>query len=781
MFKINNSCTLRSLFINLIMGIITVPINPVIAQVIPDNTLPQNSQVQTNNDNNNSITGGTQAQGNLFHSFGQFSIPNQHIVDFQNSLNIQNIIVRVTGKSISNIDGVLKANGTANLFLINPNGITFGANASLNIGGSFLASTANSLIFQDGNKFSAIPQENTSLLTVSVPIGLQFGTTASPIINQSQFISNDINNSFPIPVGLKVPEGKTLALIGGDLIFEDGSLTAPGGHIELGSVGNNSIVNFNPLIPEWNFTYAGTQDYQNIRISNQTPNNSQVLSTIDVSGDNRSGSINLQGNYVELAGAGVSLIGQNLGSSQAGNLTINARQLSIRDEAQILTSTLSSGDSGNLLVNVSDYIELIGGNGGNFNSFVPSALVSSTFAGGKAGNIEINTKRLYIRDGGRIFSGSDGILQFPSTIYTPATGRGGNLSINASESVEIVGTSINTSIPSTLSASTRSFAPAGDLNINTGQLIVRDGGTISVSSQLRKNAVYQGNVNNLGKAGDLNINADNLSLINKGKITAESEFGQGGNIYLTVQKTLLMRQNSQISTSAGTTNTGGDGGNITINNSNGIIVTLPRENSDITANAFTGRGGNIKINTTGIYGFQFPDKESPLTSDITASSTFGVNGIIEVNASKIKPETGLFAMRIKPIDTKFSPDCRAIYKSKNYFYVTGRGGLSENPRDFLINNDIDVDWVSLNRGYKINNSVNNDRNSSDRDSNQTSSSQRNSNQKKSNPASENSLVATGWIMNNKNEVILISHAGNSNLNINHNFDCESILDISGKE
>jgi filamentous hemagglutinin family protein len=155
------------------------------AQVVGDTTLPTGERALVKGNPNFQINGGARRGGNLFHSFSQFSIPTGGSAYFNNALDVQNILTRVTGGSISNIDGVIGANGSANLFLINPNGIIFGPNTSLNIGGSFVASTASSIQFADGTEFSAVNPSASPLLTISVPTGLQFNGQQGDIVMQA--------------------------------------------------------------------------------------------------------------------------------------------------------------------------------------------------------------------------------------------------------------------------------------------------------------------------------------------------------------------------------------------------------------------------------------------------------------------------------------------------------------------------------------------------------------------------------------------------------------------
>ncbi|MEH2035202.1 two-partner secretion domain-containing protein [Nostoc sp.] len=677
--------------------------NSVVAQIIPDSTLPDNSQITTIG-NTITINGGTIVEdqsrniSNLFHSFEQFSVPTGSTAYFNNVANVQNIISRVTGRSVSNIEGTIKANSQANLFLINPNGIIFGPNASLNIGGSFIASTASSLNFADGTKFSAVDPQISPLLTVSVPIGLQFGATAKPIYNQSQAQASSPDGAITTniseqPVGLQVKPLKTLALIGGDITLEGGNLTAASGQIELGSVASNSLVSLSlePINQSWSLGYEGVQNFQNIKLVRRITNGKAFASQVDASGEG-GGSIQVQGKSVELSGPDVLLISRTTGDQDGKEITINARNLIVQNGAQLATSTTGKGAGGSLTVNASESVELIRSR----NLPVPvTGLFSTTFGDGNAGKITIKTGRLRIQDGAGVSS--------ESTINNtqPARGNGGALTVEASDSIELIGVSKNGNA-SSLGAGTLSFGDAGKITITTGQLIVRDGAEIVVSSI--------GNVSNPGKAGDLNITAGSI-LLDNGKLTSNSESGLGGNITLQLRDLLLVRRESKITTNA---KGNGDGGNITINAPNGFLVASPLGNNDITANGFSGSGGKITITAKNIFGFVprtgadveklDPEEKDPnnlQTSDITAFSQQNpsLDGTVQINSPDADPSKGLVELPVNLVDAsqQIAASCSSGGKiARNSFITTGRGGLVADPTEPLIADDaVLADWIAI--------------------------------------------------------------------------------------
>jgi filamentous hemagglutinin family protein len=661
------------------------------AQISSDGTV--STEVNTTDNQNFTITGGSQAGNNLFHSFEDFSVPQNGSASFENSSNIQNIIGRVTGSSVSEIDGLIKAQDNANLLLINPNGIIFGVDARLDIGGSFLATTANSIQFSDGSQFSATDPQNKPLLTITTPVGLQFGENSGGIVHRSSGFDSEGN-----PDGLSVDGSQTLALIGGDLQIDGGVLRAPGGRIELGSIGSFGVVDLTSINNAWTFGYEQVPDFQNTQLSNA------FIDTTDFDGNIPSGNIQLHGREIIINQS--QLGGVNFTANAGGTLLIKAAEfLTIGDRSFLNTGTYSTGKAGNieietgrLIVNTSASISTVaedgGGQGGNITIDAVESVeiggkgkfadlnTGTTPTGGDGGNVDIATKNLILRDGGQISSSTRG------------ENKGGNITLNVSKSIEISGQGESSEgiknsglFASTENPESIDFVVTGDggnININTGNLKVSDGGTISVGAV----------DDSQGQAGNLNINAQNVTL-DQGSFIAEAASGNGGDITLNNLDLLQLSNESTISTTAGTSQSGGDGGNININASNGFIVANPYENSDITANAFTGSGGQVKINAAGIYGIT-ERTEATEFSDITASSERGVEGDVNINRLEVEPERGLIEIPIQPIPTEVAQVCTAdLARNKSQFIVTGRGGFATSPREELNPDAVQVDWVTF--------------------------------------------------------------------------------------
>ncbi|MBD2775686.1 filamentous hemagglutinin N-terminal domain-containing protein [Iningainema tapete] len=738
--------------------------------ITPDNTLgSQSSRVDTNQfDGSTEVLRGGVSQGNnLFHSFQEFNVSEGRAAFFLSPGNIQNIVARVTGSNSSKIMGILGTFQTidgnilpsnANLFLINPNGIIFGPNAVLSVGGSFVGSTASAIKFADGTEFSATSPQTTPLLTVSVPLGLQFGGTATDIRVQG---------------AVSVQPGKTLALVGGNVNLDNGFLQAQGGQIALGGILGEGTIRLNLDSNNQPLSFPNNVPTADVSLSNRA--------IVDVSGEG-GGNIQVQGRRVTLSNGSL-LFADTQGSQNGRGISIGAEQLTIQDGSQISASTSGSGTGGSLTVKASDFVQAIGTDAdGN-----PSALFADTFGTGAAGNLTIDTGQLMIENGANVsastrgnqgrggtlqvtaamvkLSGNSAIGNFPSGLFTQtlgsgdagsltidtrqlivrdgaqvtagtninSQGKGGNLTVFASDLVELSGTGLNGSPNSGLFASTRGTGDAGSLTITTGQLIVRDGARVTVAG------VESGN------AGNLQIQARDLSL-DGGKLIAETKSGQGGNITLQGLDLLLLRNNSQITTSADTSQVGADvaGGNIDINSK--LIVAVPGENSDITANAFRGRGGNINITTQGIFGVDRRVQETSQTNDITASSQLGINGRIQINTPDVDPDRGTVALPAQVVDVsgQIASGCAAFNgETGSTFVVTGRGGLSPNPYEPLSS---DVLWSDTRLSVATNQ-------------------QRSSKTTTIKPPSASAPVeinpAIGWVFNGKGEVTLIAHAPNT--------------------
>ncbi|NJK39981.1 MAG: filamentous hemagglutinin N-terminal domain-containing protein [Oscillatoriales cyanobacterium SM2_3_0] len=302
-------------------------------QILPDNTLgSERSVINSVTRTRSEINGGASRGSNLFHSFQEFNVRENASVYFANPDGIRNILSRVTGSNPSNIFGRLGVLGEANLFLINPNGIIFGPNASLDINGSFLATTANQIQLGENGFFSATQPQDNPLLSIN-PSALFFNSLNPPSSPNNPAI---INQSTANEVGLQVPSGRTLGLVGGNVVLDGGILTVPQGRIELGSVAPNTLIPLNLVNTGYALNFAEVDNFQDIRFSNGA--------LINTSGAG-SGSIQIHGRQISLTEGSV-IAGNTLGSEPGGDLAITAERLILADGSSIATRLLGSGQGG---------------------------------------------------------------------------------------------------------------------------------------------------------------------------------------------------------------------------------------------------------------------------------------------------------------------------------------------------------------------------------------------------------------------------------------------------
>ncbi|TBR60845.1 hypothetical protein B4U84_08395 [Westiellopsis prolifica IICB1] len=643
------------------------------AQITPDSSLGAESSVVNpdviNGIPSDRIDGGATRGSSLFHSFQEFNVGAGRGAYFSNPANITNILTRVTGGNPSNILGRLGVLGNANLFLLNPKGIFFGRNASLDLNGSFFGTTADSFIFNNNFEFSATNPQAVPLLSVNIPIGLRFRDNPGSIQVQGdgQGLRSYTDEIINTTSGLRVQPNQTLALVGGDVFLEGATLKTAGGRIELGSVGGSGLVSITPINKGFALGYGNVQNFGNIQLSQQT--------SVDASGLG-GGDIQVWGRRITLAN-GSQIEASTLGSQQggllsvnateqvevvgtssdggfltgfftqvypgatgaAGDLIVNTSQLFVRDGAQINANTLGAGKGGNLTI-TGDKVQLIGIST-TANGEYPSGLRTATEPGatGAAGDLTIKTGELLVRDGAQINASTFG------------AGKGGNLTITA-DKVQVIGRSTNGQFYSALGTIVGSEASeaAGNLTINTGELIVQDGGVINVSTYGRGNAgiikinatrniSVDGNDSFIasgvafssvgGNAGGIEINTNNFSLTNGAEILADT-YGQGNGGIVKINATGNITADgfgTKISSAVNSSAVGNSGG-IEINTNN-LFLT---DGAEITANT-NGRGnaGIVKINATGNI---TADGGSEISSAINSSGV-GSSGGIEINTNNL--------------------------------------------------------------------------------------------------------------------------------------------------
>jgi filamentous hemagglutinin family protein len=648
--------------------------SPANAQVEADNTLGAEKSIVNNNVEieglpRTRIDGGAVRGFNLFHSFLDFNVSEQGLFfSTRQDIKINNIVSRVTGGNNSKILGKLGVLGNANLYLINPNGIIFGPSGSLDLRGSFVATTANAIQFGAQGFFDASNPSEVPILTVN-PSALLFNRiNAAPIVNNANGLVGSRITADPTLLpedqtlnlyGLRVPDSNSLLLLGGDVTLNGGSLTALGGEIGIGSVSGLGTVELISNGTDLSFKIPDSIDRGNISLLNQSNLDASGQFNVD-EGGHGGGTIQIVGNNIQIRDAS-QIISETTGNDNGQTISINAkgslqvsgyntrstlvstlttgpgnagdielftRNFKAEGGGQISTSSAGNGAGGRLKLTALESIDLIG-IGEDSSSFYPSGsgLFSIAAASGNGGKIDVFVDGdLIIRDGAVITTNFVGTAPPFEDSSTLVSGKGGDIKIFASNSVKLYGSTssrygITEGLPFVSGISTATFGggAAGNLEITTRNLSLSDANYISaiaVGEALGGNVVVNAealNVNNggyinvsslEGKAGSLKIAANSIALNNGYLVAQTGKSRTGDGANIFLNVSEIIKVENESLVSATAFGTA-MGGNITFNTP--LLVVLPpigSEGSDIIAKADKGNGGNISINAKGIFGIK---------------------------------------------------------------------------------------------------------------------------------------------------------------------------------
>lgn len=559
---------------------------------------------------------GTSVGANLFHSFTVFNIRTGESVTFTGwgFEPIENVIGRVSGPGLSVIDGLLACDiEGANLYLFNPNGIAFGRNAALDVQGSFTASTADSLVFADGQEFSATPDPISDfMLSVADPAGFGFLHENPAAITVSGSL-------------LRAAAGQGVALVGGDLVLDGAKLVAEDGRLDLVSVGSSGRVELmtNAPMAIESFSRLGEVNLKGetelqasetfgpggaiyIRGGRLLMDSSRI-STSAVLGPPDPIDLAVSGDII--LGGGSEIISESLVEGRGSDILLNAGgDITLSDGSKVTSNTIGfEGKGGGIVIDaegsllVQDGSRITaetnfgGADGGDItinlggdltvtgDSWVKSEtlLASGFFEAGDAGNIEITARNVEVSNAGRIFTSS--VLSAPGRAGDISIQASGNISIIASSGESLTGISSNPDeIDWDLENPAKGIGGAGNIKLEAGALTMSGG---FVSTRNDSDAA----------TGNIEVRVQSMDLAGGAYLSASTTggFGDGGKLTILVDESASLSGNSRLESGS---RSAGDGGLITVS-----AQALNLEDSWIDSSASgSGNAGDIEITVSAI-------------------------------------------------------------------------------------------------------------------------------------------------------------------------------------
>jgi filamentous hemagglutinin family protein len=514
---------------------------------------------------------GKQMGGNLFHSFNTFNLKTGESATFTGPSNVTNIIGRVSGNQASSVDGRIASSVPgANLFLLNPNGWVFGANASLDVKGSFHVSTADNLRFADGTRFEA-KAGNGSSFTAAPPAAFGFLNPKPAAITLRE-------------TALSTPAGRDLSIVGGSVQATGTRITVQQGRLHIAAAAGPGEVGVDPANPV-NAPAATTEP---IQLTSET-----ALSVVST-GSGAAG-IRIEGGDITLDGSEVSA--SNYGASAGGDIAVRAGTLALTS-GSLTTSTFGAGKAGSIQVDATGPVTVSGGQ-----SSQPTGALSAAFPGatGAAGDVSVNS-------GGTITLTNTGQI----SSYTIATGASAG-SINVTGRGIVADSNGRSDLATGIFSESAGNADSGAITVAADTIMLRNGAEISSTTFGPGRAGAISVVG--GTASTITIDGENYTAVPTGILAFSGLTGTAGPITVSVG-TIDLARTGQISSS---TFSGKTAGAVSVTARD--IRADGAGRTDLDTGIFsdakqgsTGDAGSVTVNA---------DSVNLLHQGVISSSTFG--------------------------------------------------------------------------------------------------------------------------------------------------------------
>jgi filamentous hemagglutinin family protein len=630
-------------------------------------------------------------------TLGNLSLVNQGIIFSTIGNTLISTPQGVTTKlAQGNSRGINIAAGNLSL---NNNSIISTSTEGIGNAGNIKIDTAGNLFLDKSTIFSTI--ESGGIAKIALPTESGMGNininTQNLILNNSSGITSANNFGTGTAGDINITTANNLNLNGGQITSSTLGLgNSNSGNINIDTKGNFEATKNGSIFA----TTSTNGDAGDIKLTAQsvTLAEGSELQTL-TNGNGKAGDLSVMtpGNgFITISGTAPSgkLPDGSAGGFSSGLLaTAQKNSCSLAGKVSVTTGTLNIDKGG-----------VISTRSRTNNSPIQSDNLKTSIINGRypqelgAGSIVIDAKNINIASGGQISTTSNGNAAAGDIILKNNIDKilisGGDLSSenrktaikaafpngyqnrNPQELADFTIDSVNQSSGIFANNGTTSTGKGGSIILKPTTIEIAAGGQISVSNE------------GTGNAGNIYLGS-NLLTLNNGSISSAANSSTGGNINLTTNDRLLLRNGSNISTNSTSDLNNGNGGNITIDSP---FVIATQGNNDISANASAGSGGKVNITSQRLFGIQFRPKgqDSPLTSDITASSTFGQNGTVKINTPGIDPGKDANQLPTVPTDAsnQISQTCSPSNRDSK-FAVTGRGGLPKNAYDLLSS---DVLW-----------------------------------------------------------------------------------------